>query len=76
MASLDRRTGSERFDSLSRRALAVTGSVRPELSSAGAIKSEDAEDATSEAEWWPPQNTQRRASKRLTGNTLLVRDIP
>jgi hypothetical protein len=51
MASLDRRTGSERFDSLSRRALAVTGGVRPQLSSAGAIKSGDAEDATSEAEW-------------------------
>ena len=51
MASLDRRTGNERFDSLSRRALAAAGGVRPELSSAGAIKSGDAEDATSEAEW-------------------------
>jgi hypothetical protein len=65
MASLDRRTGSERFDSLSRRALAVTGGVRPELSSAGAIKSGDAEDATSEAEWAAMVAAAEHAETRL-----------
>jgi hypothetical protein len=65
MASLDRRTGSERFDSLSRRALAVTGGVRPELSSAGAIKSGDTEDATSEAEWAAMVAAAEHAEARL-----------
>jgi hypothetical protein len=51
MVSLDRRTGRDRFDALSRRALAVTGGGRPELSSADVIKSDDAKDAESEAEW-------------------------
>ena len=51
MASLDRTTGHDRFDALSRRALAVTGGISPERSSAGVIKSDDAEDAESEAEW-------------------------
>jgi len=65
MASLDRRTGNDRFDGLSRRALAVAGGIRPELSSAGAIKSSDAEDAQSEAEWTKMVQAAEQAEARL-----------
>ena len=51
LASLQSRTSGERYDTLSRRALAVSGGVKPELSSKGAIQSDDAEDAESEANW-------------------------
>lgn len=51
LASLHNRTSGEQFDSLSRRALATSGGTRPEVSSAGAIKNDDADDAESEALW-------------------------
>lgn len=51
MASLDNRTSGERRDGLSRRALAVSGGTRPEISSAGAIKNDDEEDAETEQMW-------------------------
>lgn len=51
MASLQRNTSGERYDSLSRRALALTGGTRPDVSSAGAIQNSDDEDAESETNW-------------------------
>lgn len=51
MASLDSRTSREIRDALSRRALAVSGGIRPEISSAGAIKNDDEEDAGTEQMW-------------------------
>lgn len=51
LASLQSRTSGERYDTLSRRALAVSGGVKPELSSKGAVQNDDAEDAESEANW-------------------------
>lgn len=51
MASLDSRTSGERRDALSRRALAVSGGTKPEISSAGAIKNDDDEDAETEQMW-------------------------
>lgn len=51
MASLDNRTSGECRDSLSRRALAVSGGTRPEISSAGAIKNDDEDDAETEQMW-------------------------
>lgn len=51
MASLDSRTSGENRDSLSRRALSVSGGTRPEISSAGAIKNEDEDDAETEQMW-------------------------
>ncbi|MEQ9507257.1 MAG: hypothetical protein RLO80_13445 [Hyphomonas sp.] len=51
MASLDSRTSGERRDALSSRALAVSGGTRPEISSAGAIKNDDEDDAETEQMW-------------------------
>lgn len=51
LASLDSRTSGERRDALSRRALVVSGGTRPEISSAGAIKNDDDEDAETEKMW-------------------------
>lgn len=65
MASLDRRTGRDQFDALSRRALAVTGGIRPEVSSAGAIKSDDVGDAESKAEWSEMVAVAEKAEARL-----------
>lgn len=64
MASLDSRTSGERRDALSRRALAVSGGTRPEISSAGAIKNDDEEDAETE-KMWAGMIEQAEAAERL-----------
>lgn len=64
MASLDSRTSGERRDALSRRALAVSGGTRPEISSAGAIKNDDDEDAETE-QMWAGMVEQAEAAERL-----------
>lgn len=51
MSALDRATSRERHDALTRRALAVLGGTRPELSSAGAIQSDASADSASRAVW-------------------------
>jgi hypothetical protein len=65
MASLQSRTSGERYDTLSRRALAVSGGVKPALSSKDAIQNDDAEDATSEAEWAAMVAAAEHAEARL-----------
>lgn len=64
MASLESRTSEERRDGLSRRALAVSGGTRPEVSSAGAIKNDDDEDAETE-KLWAGMVEQAEAAERL-----------
>jgi hypothetical protein len=64
MASLDNRTSGEMRDGLSRRALAVSGGTRPEISSAGAIKNDDNEDAETE-KMWAGMVEQAEAAERL-----------
>jgi len=51
MASLGRATSGDRNDRLTRRALALSDGRRPELSSAGAVRSDDEEDAGSVKDW-------------------------
>ncbi|MEO1474661.1 MAG: hypothetical protein AAFS03_12135 [Pseudomonadota bacterium] len=51
MANLDRATSGDRNDRLTRRALALTDGRRPELSSAGAVRSDDEDDAGSAQSW-------------------------
>tara|TARA_R110000787_G_scaffold11002_19_gene36639 strand:- start:1162 stop:1917 length:756 start_codon:yes stop_codon:yes gene_type:complete len=69
MASLQSRTSGERYDTLSRRALAVSGGVKPELSSKGAIQSDDAEDAESEANWTTMVKSAETAESLLEVNS-------
>jgi hypothetical protein len=64
MASLDSRTSGEMRDGLSRRALAASGGTRPEISSAGAIKNDDDEDAETE-QMWAGMVEQAEAAERL-----------
>jgi hypothetical protein len=64
MASLDSRTSGERRDALSRCALAVSGGTPPEISSAGAIKNDDDEDAETE-QMWARMVEQAEAAERL-----------
>lgn len=64
MASLDSRTSGEQRDALSRRALAVSGGVRPEISSAGAIRNDDADD-TETAQMWADMVRQAEAAENL-----------
>jgi hypothetical protein len=64
MASLDNRTSGEMRDGLSRRALAVSGGTRPEISSTGAIKNDDDEDAETE-QMWAGMVEQAEAAERL-----------
>lgn len=51
MASLDRSTSSSRYDQLSRRALLLEQVTRPDVSSSGAIRSNDEADRGSRTEW-------------------------
>ena len=51
MASLDRATSDQRYDQLTRRSLALGDGTRPELSSRGAVRSDDEADKGSVASW-------------------------
>lgn len=68
MASLKNRTSSERNDTLTRRALSVSGGVSPEASSAGAVQTTDMQDAESEADW------ARMVAKAEAAESLLEAD--
>lgn len=68
-ASLDSRTSGEKRDGLSRRALAVSGGSRPEISSAGAIKNDDEEDAETEQMWACMIEQAEAAERLLEANT-------
>lgn len=68
MASLQSRTSGENFDGLSRRALMLEGGTRPEISSSGAVKNDDAHDAESEADWSAMVDQAERADRLLDEN--------
>lgn len=65
MASLDRSTSSSRYDQLSRRALLLEDVTRPDVSSSGAIRSNDEADRASHIEWAACLSAAVKAKKML-----------
>ena len=65
MASLDRNTSISRYDQLSRRALMLEDVTRPEVTSSGAIRSNDEADRESYTEWAGYLSAAMKAKKIL-----------